>query len=146
MTDMQAACGVAQLQRLEGFVAKRRQNWAWLRKRLETCSEFLSLPEPTPHSKPSWFGFCLTMKDGCDFRRPDFVAYLAQEGIDSRQLFGANLTRQPYMRGRKFRIHGELKNTDVITEKTFWIGCWPGLNEEHLEWAANRIETFLGVR
>lgn len=146
MTDMQAACGVAQLDRLEGFIAKRRENWSWLRKRLESCSEFLILPEPTPHSKPSWFGFCLTMKENCDFRRPDFLAYLAQEGVDSRQLFGGNLTRQPYMRGRNFRIHGSLKNTDVITEKTFWIGCWPGLNEEHLEWSANRIETFLGVR
>ena len=146
MTDMQAACGVAQLERLDGFIAKRRANWSWLRKRLETCSEFLVLPEPTPHSNPSWFGFCITMKDKCDFRRPDFLAYLAQEGVDSRQLFGGNLTRQPYMRGRKYRVHGELKNTDVITEKTFWIGCWPGLNEEHLEWSANRIETFLGVR
>lgn len=146
MTDIQAACGVAQLERLEGFIQARRNNWAWLRQRLKTCEEFLILPEPTPHSNPSWFGFCVTMKESCDFRRPDFLGYLQQEGIDSRQLFAGNLTRQPYMRGRKFRIHGSLSNTDLITQKTFWIGCWPGLTEEHLEYSANRMETFLGVR
>lgn len=145
MTDMQAACGVAQLESLPGFVAKRRENWSYLRKRLETCAEFLILPEATPYSEPSWFGFAMTMTDACDFARHNLTSYLAQEGVDSRNLFGGNLTRQPYMQGRNFRISGELKNTDIITERTFWIGCWPGLGEEQLEYAADRIETFLGV-
>ena len=146
MTDIQASCGLAQLERLEGFVSSRRRNWAFLRKRLETCSDFLILPEPTPNSEPSWFGFCMTLTDKCDFDRHTLTSYLAQEGVDSRNLFGGNLTKQPYMRGRNWRISGELTNTDIVMNRSFWIGVWPGLNEEHLEYASQKIETFLGVR
>ena len=145
MTDIQASCGLAQLERLEGFVSSRRRNWAFLRKRLETCSEFLILPEPTKHSEPSWFGFCMTLTDRCDFDRHTLTSYLAQEGVDSRNLFGGNLTKQPYMKGRNFRVSGELTNTDIVMNRSFWIGVWPGLNEAHLEYASQKIETFLGV-
>ena len=145
ITDMQAACGLAQLDRLEGFIATRRKNWAFLRNRLASCEEFLILPEPTPKSEPSWFAFPITLRDNCDFTRPQLVSYLDQQKVDSRQLFAGNLTRQPYMKGRKYRIHGALTNTDVIMERTFWIGVYPAISEEMLDYAATKIEEFLGV-
>jgi CDP-6-deoxy-D-xylo-4-hexulose-3-dehydrase len=145
ITDMQAACGLAQLARLEGFVAARRRNFEFLRRRLARCEEFLILPEATRNSEPSWFGFPITLRESCDFSRPQLLVYLDQHNIGTRQLFAGNLTRQPYMLGRQFRVPAPLTNTDIVMERTFWLGVYPGLGEEMLDYAAAKLEQFLGV-
>lgn len=143
ITDMQAACGLAQMDRLDGFVAARKYNFAWLSKRLANCSKQLILPQATTNSDPSWFGFPLTLRDGCGISRVELLRYLDSQNIGTRLLFAGNATRQPYMQGRNFRISGSLENTDKIMHDTFWIGVWPGLTEEQLEHAAASIENFI---
>lgn len=145
ISDMQAACGLAQLDRLDGFVAARRRNFDFLKQRLASCEEFLVLPEATAKSEPSWFGFPITLRESCDFPRVQLLNYLDQHKIGTRLLFAGNLTRQPYMLGRKFRVSGSLENTDVIMNSTFWIGVYPGLTEDMLDYAATKIEQFAGV-
>lgn len=145
ITDMQAACGLAQLDKANGFIQRRRHNFAFLKNRLAACEEFLILPEPTPRSAPSWFGFPITLRDNAPIRRGDLLDYLNQSQVGTRLLFAGNLTRQPYMQGRNFRISGDLANTDVVMNNTFWIGVQPSLSEEMLDFAASRIEAFLGV-
>jgi CDP-6-deoxy-D-xylo-4-hexulose-3-dehydrase len=146
ITDMQAACGLAQMERAQEFVRRRRENFAWLSSRLASCEEFLMLPRATPRADPSWFGFPLTLRDSAPVTRNDLVTYLDQERIGTRLLFAGNLTRQPYMTGRRFRTSGTLTNTDVVMNRTFWIGVQPALTQDMLDHAANRIESFLGVR
>ncbi|SKC81908.1 CDP-6-deoxy-D-xylo-4-hexulose-3-dehydrase [Burkholderia sp. CF099] len=145
ITDMQAACGLAQMDRLDGFVQARKDNFKFLHDRLQSSSEFLILPHATPNSDPSWFGFPITLKENAGVRRVDLLGYLEQHKIGTRLLFAGNLTRQPYMIGREYRVSGSLENTDVVMNQTFWIGVYPGLSEEMLEHAASTIETFLGV-
>ena len=145
ITDMQAACALAQLDRLEEFVARRRANFAWLRARLESCTQFLGLPEATSRSEPSWFGFPLTLKRESGVRRADLIDYLDQARIGTRLLFAGNVVKQPYMAGREFRVSGNLTNTDIVMDHTFWIGIYPGLGEAQLEYVANKLETFFGV-
>lgn len=143
ITDMQAACALAQMDRLEGFVAARKQNFAWLSERLAGCAEQLILPLATPGSDPSWFGFPLTLRDGCGVERVKLLRYLDEQQVGTRLLFAGNLTRQPYMHGLEYRVSGELTATDKVMRDTFWIGLWPGLGEEHLECAAHSIEAYL---
>jgi CDP-6-deoxy-D-xylo-4-hexulose-3-dehydrase len=145
ITDMQAACALAQMDRLDDFIAARRRNFAWLTERMARCAEFLILPEATPNSDPSWFGFPLTLRDDCGFKRIDLVRYLDTQGVGTRLLFAGNLIRQPYMLGRNYRISGELTVTDKVMNDTFWIGVWPGLGDDHLEHAVRCIETFFGI-
>ena len=145
ITDMQAACALAQLDRLEGFIAARKRNFAFLRERLRSVEEFLILPEATPGSDPSWFGFLLTLRAEAQSRRVDLLQYLDQYKIGTRLLFAGNLTRQPSMVGRQFRVSGELTNTDRIMNDTFWIGVYPGLTEEMLDFGAGKIEAYFGV-
>ena len=145
ITDMQAACALAQMDRVDGFIQARRDNFAYLHDRLKSCEEFLILPHATPNSNPSWFGFPITLKPEADFRRVDLLSYLDQNKIGTRLLFAGNLTRQPYMLGREYRVSGELTNTDIVMNQTFWIGVYPGLSRDMLEYAAEKIETFLGV-
>lgn len=145
ITDMQAACALAQMDRLEEFIAARRANFAYLGERLQSCAEFLHLPEATPNSDPSWFGFLMTLKDSAGVRRNDLIAYLEQNRIGTRLLFAGNLTRQPYMIGRNFRVSGELPNTDVVMNRSFWVGVYPGLDEAMLDHIAGCIESFFGV-
>lgn len=145
ITDMQAACALAQLDRLPEFIARRRANFDFLRKRLESCEEFLILPEATAHSLPSWFGFPLTLREDAPCKRVDLLAFLEQRKIGTRLLFGGNLLRQPYMRGRQVRVASPLVNSDIITERTFWIGLYHGLDQAMLEYSASAIEQFLGV-
>jgi CDP-6-deoxy-D-xylo-4-hexulose-3-dehydrase len=104
------------------------------------------LPEATAGSAPSWFGFPITLRDNSSTSRGDLIGYLDQCKIGTRLLFAGNLTRQPYMIGRNFRISGELTNTDVVMHNTFWIGVQPALSEEMLDYSASRIEAFLGVK
>ena len=142
ITDMQAACGLAQLDRLEGFIQSRRANFAFLKQRLASCEEHLILPEATEGSNPSWFGFLLSLRQGSRFRRLDLLNFLNERKIGTRLLFAGNLLRQPYMAGRNVRIAGELTQTDFILEHTFWIGVFPGLTEEMLDYSAASIEAF----
>lgn len=145
ITDMQAACGLAQLGKADAFIQKRKQNFSYLKERLASCEEFLLLPEATPGSEPSWFGFPITLKNSANIDRVDLLRYLDQHRVGTRLLFAGNLTRQPYMMKREFRISGELANTDLVMENTFWIGLQPALTEEMLEFSASKIENFLGV-
>lgn len=145
ISDMQAACALAQMDRLEGFIAARKHNFAYLKERLKSCEEFLTLPEATPNTDPSWFGFPITVKESADINRVDLIRYLDQYKIGTRLLFAGNLTRQPYMIGRNFRVSGELKNTDIVMNDTFWIGVYPGLTEEMLNFSIDKIETFFAV-
>lgn len=145
ITDMQAACALAQLDRLEEFVKIRRANFSYLKELLQGCSDFLILPEATPESDPSWFGFPLVLREESGVSRVDLVDYLDQNKIGTRLLFAGNLTKQPYMIGRNFRVSGELKNTDIAMKQTFWLGVYPGLTESHLDYVAERLETFFGI-
>lgn len=145
ISDMQAACALAQLDRLDEFIAARKANFAYLKNRLTSCEEFLHLPEATPNSDPSWFGFPVILKESAGIKRVDLLNYLDQNKIGTRLLFAGNLTRQPYMIGRNFRVSGELTNTDVVMNQTFWLGVYPGLKTEHLDYIAERLEEFLGV-
>jgi CDP-6-deoxy-D-xylo-4-hexulose-3-dehydrase len=145
ISDMQAACALAQLDRLDGFVATRKASFAYLKERLSSCAEYLHLPVATPDSDPSWFGFPLILKDSAGANRVDLLRYLDQNRIGTRLLFAGNLTRQPYMIGRNFRVSGDLTNTDIVMNNTFWIGIYPGLTNVMLEYVVSSIEKFFGV-
>ena len=145
ISDMQAACALAQMDRVEEFIAARRTNFAYLKERLKSCEAFLHLPEATPHSEPSWFGFPLVLKETAGVKRVDLLSYLDQNKIGTRLLFAGNLTRQPYLIGQKYRVSGELTNTDKVMNQTFWVGVFPGLQQEHLDYIAAKIEEFLGI-
>jgi len=145
ITDMQAACGLAQLEKAPGFIEQRKLNFAYLRERLADCEDFLILPEATDGAEPSWFGFPITLRPNAPVNRVELLTYLDQEKIGTRLLFAGNLTRQPYMQGRNFRVSGELSNTDVVMNETFWIGVQPALTEEMLAISAGKISGYLGV-
>lgn len=145
ISDMQAACALAQMDRLDGFVAARKRNFDYLKSRLQSCAEFLILPEATPNSEPSWFGFPITLRESAGINRVDLLKYLDQYKIGTRLLFAGNLTRQPYMAGRNYRVAGELANTDLIMNNTFWVGVYPALTEQMLDFVADKIELFFGV-
>jgi len=145
ITDMQAACALAQMDRVDGFITARRRNFDFLSERLAGCEEFLLLPKATAGSEPSWFGFPITLRPESGFKRIDLLQYLDDYKIGTRLLFAGNLLRQPYMVGRNYRVSGTLCNTDLAMLNTFWIGVFPGLDEARLEYAAARIENFLGI-
>jgi CDP-6-deoxy-D-xylo-4-hexulose-3-dehydrase len=145
ITDMQAACGLAQLEKAPQFIQARKDNFAFLKERLKACEEFVSLPVATEHADPSWFGFPITLKDNSPVSRLDLLTYLDQNKVGTRLLFAGNLTKQPYMVGAEFRVSGDLVNTDHVMHNTFWIGVQPALSIEMLEFAARKIETYLGL-
>lgn len=139
MTDMQAAAGLAQLKKLPEFIQIRKRNWQYLHDGLRPYSQFLMLPQPTPHSDPSWFGFLLTVRPEAPFSRNQLIQHLEDNQIATRLLFGGNLTRQPAYQNIRYRVVGELTNTDVVMNQTFWIGVYPGLILPMLDYV---IETF----
>lgn len=145
ISDMQAACGLAQLDRVEEFIEKRRKNFAYLKNRLQTLTDFLYLPEATPNSDPSWFGFPITLKEESGTARVDLLRFLDQHKIGTRLLFAGNLTKQPYFKGVEYRVVGDLTNTDITMNQTFWVGIYPALGEEHLEYIAEKLEEYFGV-
>lgn len=145
ITDMQAACGLAQLERVEEFVAARKRNFIYLRSCLEDCQDYLILPEATEGSDPSWFGFLITLKEGLGFTRNDLLQYLQQNNVGTRLLFAGNATKQPYMIGRDYRVVGELGNTDKVMMNTFWLGVYPGLGEAELVFVAQCVKNYLGL-
>jgi CDP-6-deoxy-D-xylo-4-hexulose-3-dehydrase len=142
ITDMQAAVGVAQLEHLTGFVQARRRNFDMLKAGLRDLEEYFILPEATPNSEPSWFGFVITLRDEAPFGRDDLVRHLNEKKIGTRLLFGGNLIRQPYMKDRNYRVHGDLVNGDRIMNKTFWIGVYPGLGTEQIDYVLETIHEF----
>ena len=145
ITDMQAACALAQMERLEEFIAKRRANFSYLKVRLASVEQFLHLPEATENSEPSWFGFPLVLKESSGVKRTDLINFLEQNKIGTRLLFAGNLTKQPYMAGRNFRVSGDLTNTDIVMNQTFWLGTFPGLSEPQLDYIADKLEEFFGL-
>lgn len=145
ISDMQAACALAQLDRVDEFIATRRKNFDYLKNRLKSCEDFLHLPEATPNSEPSWFGFPVILKETSGVKRVDLLNYLDQNKIATRLLFAGNLTRQPYMIGRNFRVSGDLTNTDIVMNQTFWLGVFPALTEAHLDYIAEKLEEFFGL-
>lgn len=146
ITDMQAAVGLAQLDRLDGFIAARSRNFDHLTEVLKPLEDLLILPEATPNSCPSWFGFPITLRESCPVTRDALIRHLDERRIGTRLLFGGNLIRQPYMRGRDYRVVGELANADIVTDRTFWIGLYPGLGQDHLQYAAETITNFVKSR
>ncbi|MUN39060.1 lipopolysaccharide biosynthesis protein RfbH [Actinomadura sp. NEAU-AAG5] len=144
-TDLQAALGLSQLQRLPEFGAARRRNWARLREGLDGLPGLL-LPVPTPGSDPSWFGFVITVTADAPFDRDEIVNHLEDRRIGTRMLFAGNLTRQPAYQGRPYRVSGKLDNSDAITERTFWIGVFPGLTEEMVDYMITTIRDFVTSR
>ena len=146
ITDMQAACGLAQLAKLDDFIGARKQHFALLQEALSDCSDQLILPKATLGADPSWFGFPITLSPQATVTRVDLLTYLDQQRVGTRLLFAGNLTRQPSMMGRSYRVASTLQNTDVVMENTFWIGVQPALTEPMLAHAADSIARFLGVR
>jgi CDP-6-deoxy-D-xylo-4-hexulose-3-dehydrase len=142
ITEISAACGLAQIERLEAFGRNRRRNFHFLTQRLDALRDRLVLPEATHDSDPSWFGYPITIEE--TGLRNALQRYLAQNGVDSRLLFGGNLTKQPYMTGRSYRVASDLAITDRVMADSLWIGLWPGLSEEQLEYAADKIKAFFG--
>jgi CDP-6-deoxy-D-xylo-4-hexulose-3-dehydrase len=145
ITDMQAACGLAQLDKAPAFIQKRKENFAFLHHRLQDCQEFIALPQATEHSDPSWFGFPITLKETSPVRRKDLLSYLDQNKIGTRLLFAGNLTHQPYFKNAHYRISGDLTHTNNVMNNTFWIGVQPALSQDMLEFTARKIEAYLGV-
>ncbi|CRY05593.1 TPA: lipopolysaccharide biosynthesis protein RfbH [Yersinia enterocolitica] len=145
ITDMQAACGLAQLERVEEFVETRKANFKYLKEALQSCVDFIELPEATENSDPSWFGFPITLKEDCGISRIDLVKFLDEAKVGTRLLFAGNLTRQPYFHDVKYRVVGELTNTDRIMNQTFWIGIYPGLTHDHLDYVVSKFEEFFGL-
>ena len=142
--DIQAAIGLAQLDRLDNFVELRRRNWKYLKDGLADLSEYLMLPKATEHGDPSWFGFAITVRHPSPKTRNEIVEALNERKIGTRLLFGGNLLRQPAFIDTPRRVHGELKNTDVVMNDTFWIGVWPGLTIPMLDYMIESIHEILG--
>jgi CDP-6-deoxy-D-xylo-4-hexulose-3-dehydrase len=144
--DIQAAIGLAQLNRLDTFTELRRRNWAYLFDGLKKLEEFFILPKATEHSDPSWFGFALTVKPGASKTRNQIVQELNEQKIGTRLLFGGNLLRQPAFIGTPRRVISSLENTDRIMNDTFWIGVWPGLSIEILDYMIDSLHEIIGIK
>lgn len=143
--DIQAAIGLAQLERLDEFVALRRRNWHYLKENLKSLEEFLILPEPTENSDPSWFGFAISLRNNSPKTRNQVVEYLNDNKIGTRLLFGGNLLKQPAFIDTPRRLVSDLRNTDYIMFNTFWIGVWPGLTIEMLDYMINKLHNFFEI-
>lgn len=145
ITDMQAACGLAQLERAQEFIDARKRNYDLLKARLSNLADFIDIAQPTPNSEPSWFGFPITLKQSAGVNRVDFVKFLDQNKIGTRLLFAGNLTRQPYFEGVEHRVVGDLTVTDNTMNNTLWLGIYPALGSEHFDYVAEKMEEFFGL-
>jgi len=143
ITDMQAAVGVSQLRKLPDFIGARKRNWRHLYEGLRQYEDIFILPKPTEGSDPNWFGFILTLKPSLPFSRNELINHLEASGIATRLVFSGNIIRQPAFQNVKCRVCGELKNTDIVTESTFWIGIYPGLSDEMIEYVLGQFDKFL---
>ena len=143
ITDMQAACGVAQIDRVDDFVQARKQNFAYLKEQLSDLTKYLILPEATEHSDPSWFGFPITLKNNSPISRKDLTIALDEKKVGTRLLFAGNLLRQPYMKDQNYRVSGDLSNADRVMKDTFWVGIYPGLTTDHLDYTVKCLRASL---
>ena len=142
VTDMQAAVGMAQLEKLPSFIEKRKGNFSKIKNELQRYEEFLIMPKTTKNSDPSWFGFPITVKENKRFSRSELTMYLEKNMIMTRLLFAGNVTKQPAYKDIECRIIGDLKNTDYIMNNTFFIGVYPGINDEQIRYIAKVFEDF----
>lgn len=142
VTDMQAAVGMAQLEKLPSFIEKRKENFSIIKSKLQKYNEFLIMPEATKNSEPSWFGFPITVRENNKFTRNELIMYLEKNMIMTRLLFAGNITKQPGYLDIKCRIVGDLKNTDYIMNNTFFIGVYPGIDDEQIKYIAKVFENF----
>ena len=140
ITDTQAACGLAQLGKLDNFIKKRKKNFLYLKKLLLDLQDQIILPEKEANSDPSWFGFLITLKKNSNYDRKKIILELTKKRIGTRLLFSGNLTKQPAYMNRKFKISGELLNTDLVMNNTFWVGVYPGIGEKELNFVAKSIK------
>jgi len=143
ISDMQAACGLAQLEKVESFVSARKSNFSFLKKSLGKCEAYIDLPYATEHSDPSWFGFPITLRESAPVTRLELLNHLEQKKIGTRLLFAGNIIRQPYMKNVSYRVSGDLANTDKVMNHTFWIGVQPALTQEMLYYVSKVITDFL---
>lgn len=145
VSDMQAAIGLSQLNKLDEFIRRRRENFDGLTSRLKAkgLDRYFIIPEATPGTNPSWFGYLLTLRDGVAIMRRELTAALEERKVGTRLLFAGNLTKQPAFKGVKYRVAGSLHNTDKIMDKSFWIGVWPGLSEQHLDYMVDTLAAIL---
>jgi CDP-6-deoxy-D-xylo-4-hexulose-3-dehydrase len=145
ITDVQAACGLAQLKKLPHFIEKRKENFQLLSEMLIECKAFLDLPVATKDSEPSWFGFPISIKDASPVSRRELIDYLTQQKIGTRLLFAGNLICQPYMKNVEYRVSGDLTNSNRVMNNTFWLGIHPSLGLDELEYIADNIKKYLGL-
>lgn len=143
ITDMQAACGLAQIKKLPNFIKKRIENFEILKKLLIKFDKYFILPEKTEYSEPSWFGFPISIREDVNINREDLLKFLNDKKIGTRLLFSGNITKQPYMKKLKYKTSGILVNSDKIMKNTFWIGLYPGLNEEHFSFVSDQFDSYI---
>ena len=146
MSDMQAAVGLAQIKKAEDFHKRREENFKVLYKEFKKFKKIFILPKITKKSQPSWFGFPLTLKKSVKFSREEITQYLNSYSVGTRLFFAGNLIRQPYMKNYKYKVVGDLKNSNIIMERTFWVGLYPGLEKKHLTYITKKIENFLSFK
>ena len=148
VSDMQAAVGLSQLNKLDEFIRRRRENFDGLSSRIKDqgLDRYFILPEPTPGTNPSWFGYLLTLKDSVGITRRELTAELEDRKVGTRLLFAGNLVKQPAFRDVKYRVSGSLENTDKIMERSFWMGVWPGLHDEHLDYMVETLADILKIK
>jgi CDP-6-deoxy-D-xylo-4-hexulose-3-dehydrase len=142
LTDLQAAIGTVQIERLPSFIDKRKQNWGLINNFLKNYSKYFVLHEPTENSDPSWFGYAITVKSNDKFNRDELVQFLDSKRIGTRFLFGGNLVKQPAYKDQNFIVAESLDNADVVLGSTFWIGVYPGINQEMLDYVFDSFEEF----
>ncbi|RYE03613.1 MAG: lipopolysaccharide biosynthesis protein RfbH, partial [Sphingomonadales bacterium] len=141
VSDMQAALGVSQLTKLDHFIARRRENFVELEKRLRAAGldRYYHLPQPTPGTDPSWFGYLMTVRDGAGFARNDVTRALEERKVGTRLLFAGNIIRQPAFKDVAYRVHGGLTNTDKLMEDAFWVGIWPGIDAQRMDYMVETL-------
>jgi len=143
ITDMQAAVGLAQLQNLNKFIEKRKHNFNLLKDSINDLKKYFILPEATKNSDPAWFGFPITITEEAPFSKRDLAVYLSEKKVDTRPIFAGNLTKQPYFKNQNYKTVGNLKNTDIIMNNSFWVGVYPGLTDEMITYLAETIRNFV---
>jgi CDP-6-deoxy-D-xylo-4-hexulose-3-dehydrase len=142
ITDMQASVGLSQLQKLPEFIKIRKENFQYLKSHLSKFSNYLKMPESTINSSPSWFGFPIIVSSDSPFSKNELIFFLSSKLIDTRPIFGGNLTKQPYLKGKNFRISGSLENTDLVMNNGFWLGVFPGLSISMLDYVISQFNLF----